>query len=103
MNQKIIDFINEQECVYVVETEDMVLDSIDPNLGYEVLGISKKGIIFEWMDTYGIEKWSDIENYSLVSIVDCYSSERGGDDRRNITYVFDCKTLESTKINLVIY
>jgi len=103
MSKLITDFINNQECVYIVETKRMVLDSIDPNLGYEVLGISKKGIIFEWMDTYGIEKWSNIENYSLVSMVDYYSSERGGDDCRNITYVFDCKTLESTKINLVIY
>jgi hypothetical protein len=103
MNKIIVDFINEQECVYIVETEDMVLDSLEPEIGREVIGTSNKGVVYEYMYQYGIEKWRDIENYSLVSIVDCYSSERGGEERSKIICVFDCKTLESTKVDLEIY
>jgi hypothetical protein len=103
MEKIIIDFINEQECVYIVETKDMILDSLEPEIGREVIGTSNKGVVYEYMYQYGIEKWRDIENYSLVSIVDCYSSERGGYDRKKIVCVFDCKTLESTKVDLEIY
>ena len=83
MEKIIIDFINEQECVYIVETKDMILNSEDYNIGREVLGTSNKGIIYEYMYQYGIEKWSDIKYYSLVSL---------SDDK--IICVFDCKTLE---------
>ncbi len=103
MSKVIIDFINEQESVYIVETKKMVLDSMDPEIGREVLGTSNKGVVYEYMHQYGIEKWSNIENYSLVSIVDCYSSERGGEERSKIICVFDCKTLESTEVDLEIY
>ncbi len=103
MSKVIIDFINEQESVYIVETKNMVLDSIEPEIGREVLGTSNKGVVYEYMHQYGIEKWSNIENYSLVSIVDCYSSERGGEERSKIICVFDCKTLDSTEVDLEIY
>lgn len=103
MEANIIDFINEQECVYIVKTQKMVLDSLDPEIGREVLGTSNKGIVYEYMHQYGIEKWRDIEDYSLVSIVDCYSIERGGEERSKIICVFDCKTLKSTELNLEIY
>ena len=49
MEKIIIDFINEQECVYIVETKDMILNSEDYNIGREVLGTSNKGIIYEYM------------------------------------------------------
>jgi len=97
------EFIDSQENIYIVETEEMVLDSLEPEIGREVIGTSNKGVVYEYMYQYGIEKWRDIENYSLVSIVDCYSSERGGEDRSKIICVFDCKTLESTKVDLEIY
>jgi hypothetical protein len=98
MNKVIIDFINEQESVYIVETKEMVLDSMDPNIGRQVLGTGRMGVIYEYCREFGIETWRNIEHYSLVSIVDYYSS-----DRIKIICVFDCKTLESTKIDLVIY
>ena len=102
--EKIREFIDSQETVYIVKTEDMVLDSINYTLGEEVLGTGRKGVVFDYCGyEYGIHKWSEIENYSLVSVVDFYSSEKGGDDCRNITHTFDCKTLEITKIDLVIY
>ena len=97
------EFIDSQETVYIVETKEMVLDSVDPEIGREVIGTSNNGVVYEYMHQYGIEKWKDIENYSLVSIVDCYSSERGGDERSKIICVFDCKTLESTEVDLEIY
>jgi hypothetical protein len=103
MSKVIIDFINEQESVYIVETKNIVLDSMEPEIGREVLGTSNKGVVYEYMHQYGIEKWSNIENYSLVSIVDCYSSERGGEERSKIICVFDCKKLESTEVDLEIY
>jgi len=100
---KITNFINEQECVYIVETKDIILDSLEFEIGREVIGTSNKGVVYEYFVSNAIEKWCDIENYSLVSIVDCYSSERGGDDHQKIVCVFDCKTLESTKVDLEIY
>lgn len=103
MNKIIIDFINEQESVYIVETKKMILDSVEPEIGREVIGTSNKGVVYEYMYQYAIEKWRNIEDYSLVSIVDCYSSERGGEERSKIICVFDCKTLESTKLDLEIY
>ena len=97
------EFIDSQETVYIVETKEMVLDSVDPEIGREVIGTSNKGVIYEYMYQYAIEKWKDIENYSLVSIVECYSSERGGEECSKIINIFDCKTLESKKIDLEIY
>lgn len=92
MEKIIIDFINEQECVYIIKTEDMILDSEGYNIGREVIGTSNKGILYDYHYQYGIEKWCDIKDYSLVSL---------SDDK--IICVFDCKTLESTKIDLLIH
>lgn len=92
MKEKIIDFINKQERVYIVKTESMVLDSEDYDIGREVIGTSNKGVLSDYHYQYAIEKWCDIEDYSLVSL----SEEK-------IICVFDCKTLENTKIDLVIY
>jgi len=103
MNKTIREFIDSQETVYIVETKDMVLDSVEPEIGREVIGTSNKGIAYEYMYQYAIEKWRNIEDYSLVSIVDCYSSEREGEERSKIICIFDCKTLESTKLDLEIY
>jgi hypothetical protein len=97
------EFIDSQETVYIIETEEMVLDSLEPEIGREIIGTSNKGVVYEYMHQYGIEKWKDIEDYSLVSIVECYSSERGGEERSKIVCVFDCKTLESTEVDLEIF
>jgi len=94
MEKVIIDFINKQESVYIVETKNMVLDSKEHEIGREVLGTSNKGVVYEYMWQYGIEKWQDIENYSLVSL---------DVERSKIICVFDCKTLESSKVDLEIY
>jgi len=103
MNKEIIEFIDKEDCVYIVETNDIDLNSTDPNIGEEVIGIGKKGVLFEYHQDYEIAKWSDIEEYTLVSIVDCYSSDRNGYDRKKIVAIFDCKTLESTELDLELY
>lgn len=97
------EFIDSQETVYIVKTKEMVLDSEDPEIGREVIGTSNKGVVYEYMYQYAVVKWKDIEDYSLVSLVECYSSERGGEERSKIIDVFDCKTLESTKVDLEIF
>lgn len=91
MKKNIIEFIDSQENVYIVNRKEIVVTYEDYDIGRRVIGTNRRGVIFDYFGTYCIEDWIDIKDYLLVSVLN-----------DEIICIFDCETLESKKLNILI-
>lgn len=85
MKNDIINFIKESEIVYMCDREINNEEDFYNSNNYIVIGYNEFGLITNpYMYQYDLVKYEDINNTWLVSLIDCYSSQLGGDDYKKI-------------------